>query len=990
MAAPCTLNLSAATLAHRKYGRLWAPGVLASRREADESRRWLRHPRFCRDGVVAVDIGSFVGDDLFSFLAKCKYRVSVHTFEPIAAIRERLLERRNSTAEQARLHSHPFGLGASNHTACFGEARAVGAAGTMALANRGDDQSCASAGPIVDAAVALQSLVSFVGSTISIMQINCEGCEYDVLERLLSVPEQQSPLGSIDALEVQFHLSVGPQRDTRRYCAIEEGLVARGYTLDYRHAFAWERWSRRADAHDAPTASALPSVATIARAASLTASSASHPALCGRSPRPPTADGATCTGNLLSTYFSRKFGINSSHAGGPPTWHHDAAWHPHVWASAEAYVSFVHAVAPLVPSTYACRCGIEPLSNFSDAVALHVRCSDAPFARNKDYHLPEPAYWPYVIRRLREARAPRRLVILADTTHHTHGRPTFPNDAERRACTRHAEALGAFFERHGFETPVYLGRGGGGGSGAAGGGGGRGGDRFELGDGGVGGSSTRALEVMLGAHTLVASMASSFSWFSGIAKISGALGARERFITPLMYREEEEREGAAGMSSASPMATGTAAAATPSGAPTTAAAPPPTEACGVNTKLDVLFVGKVDRHGQPCKDLVASAARYPPRLAEAVPWSMHEESQPLLHGTVAGRAPYLERMATYETFLAATAVPSEMVPTEGVPSEVLAMGTDGATDAQHATRGGRRVIPAADAEDDTHEIAAVADADAGHTCVMVMYDAASFASWGHLVARRLAMWSHLRGYELILRPWCEVGKASKQANGFWCKVSETRALLSERPDCALVLHVDGDAMVGNVSYTAPWPRHGASLTFSRHALNGVAGAGMINAGVFAVRNTAAARRVFNWWASYGNGTCRVTLDHIGFPEQICAEKIPTLFPRDVEFLPACPSFNCFTTSYTARDLRPRFESCMASGGGICHPAGTTQWCRHWLRRHCSTENLLKIRLRMYAGWWGSQAVRGLPNAPELDAAVAATLRRVNQTLQDHRVGPGGV
>ena len=108
---------------------------------------------------------------------------------------------------------------------------------------------------------------------------------------------------------------------------------------------------------------------------------------------------AKCTGNAHAAFYARLFGVNySSTKRPPPQWHALAAWHPHVWDSAESYARFVSKVAPLVEATYACGCGILPNARLSRSVAIHVRCSDVPWVRNKDYHLPDPAYWPFVER----------------------------------------------------------------------------------------------------------------------------------------------------------------------------------------------------------------------------------------------------------------------------------------------------------------------------------------------------------------------------------------------------------------------------------------------------------------------------------------------------------------------------------------------------------------------------------------------------------------
>ena len=112
--AACTLNLTAHDLAHRKYGRLWAPGVQLERHRAN--LRWPMQIRYCEPQTTIVDVGSFVGDDLVKFLSRCTANLAVHTFEPVRRLREQLLERRGQLAHPEYLQSHAFGLGDSN---CF-------------------------------------------------------------------------------------------------------------------------------------------------------------------------------------------------------------------------------------------------------------------------------------------------------------------------------------------------------------------------------------------------------------------------------------------------------------------------------------------------------------------------------------------------------------------------------------------------------------------------------------------------------------------------------------------------------------------------------------------------------------------------------------------------------------------------------------------------------------------------------------------------------
>jgi FkbM family methyltransferase len=237
----CTLTLSAADLMNRKYSRLWRsiPHWKEWQRLGADSMRRIRQPQWFKGGEVVIDIGSYIGADLVSFLRHAPPNVSVHTFEPVAAYRTKLARRVRALVHSGRdrLQVHPYGLGGSEHTACFASSRAAATDEVRAHAGESKVADASCDAQIRDAAAALRAF-----TRIDVMQINCEGCEYAVLERLI---EQPAALSVVHSLEVQFHLDWGIQNDTARYCRIENGLRSQGYRIDYRHPFLWERWTRR-------------------------------------------------------------------------------------------------------------------------------------------------------------------------------------------------------------------------------------------------------------------------------------------------------------------------------------------------------------------------------------------------------------------------------------------------------------------------------------------------------------------------------------------------------------------------------------------------------------------------------------------------------------------------------------------------------------------------------------------------------------------------
>jgi len=220
-----------------------------------------------------------------------------------------------------------------------------------------------------------------------------------------------------------------------------------------------------------------------------------------------------------------------------------------------------------------------------------------------------------------------------------------PDEAERGACREYAAAVGVFLAQQlGFESISHF-----------------------------HGPESASLSAMLGAHTLIAATASSFSFFAGLSKVVSASGASAsgvsanglphtsihqqptlrptlartgRYISPLLYREEprvgtgyrEELRGVDLPTGGYRVQGGSAGRS--NGRP-----------CGVRTKLDVLFVGKVDQRGVPCPGQLRTRAVYPAGLVKSVPWTMFEEPRPLLHGQVSSREAYLALVRRYAEHL---------------------------------------------------------------------------------------------------------------------------------------------------------------------------------------------------------------------------------------------------------------------------------------------------------------------------------------------------
>ena len=272
---------------------------------------------------------------------------------------------------------------------------------------------------------------------------------------------------------------------------------------------------------------------------------------------------------------------------------------------------FVEPVSRQVAAEYECSCGIVASKTLNSTAAIHLRCADVPFSRHRDYHLPHLAYYEFVLARLIESRKLHQihsLIILNASEHTDKLRPgKFPTEDERRACDRLAYSIATYYRRHRFRVTHFQ------------------------------GSASEALQVMLGAHTLVSTSPSSFSFFAGLTKRPA-----KRFITTEWYREELIKSS---MKSSTPPGAPSEQASKQASAGRPAVAPSPP--CGVRPIkfaerfVAFQYVGRSQRDGTPCPGLLATRAVFAANFTEWVPWSVFREPQPLLHGQIASRAEYV-------------------------------------------------------------------------------------------------------------------------------------------------------------------------------------------------------------------------------------------------------------------------------------------------------------------------------------------------------------
>lgn len=178
---------------------------------------------------IMVEVGGNVGEDAQVFLDmyKPKYYVML---EPLKLLYRRLQQRFKN---YSNVYTYNVGLGAKYDRFMI---KMEGNDGDATSPFFGSGQGTCSL-KIVNATDFFTKLA--VGNyQIDLMTINCEGCEYDLLETLLST----DLIYQFRHIQFGTHPTLKNLRDpVRRYCKIQEWL-RRSHKLTYQYKFQWETW----------------------------------------------------------------------------------------------------------------------------------------------------------------------------------------------------------------------------------------------------------------------------------------------------------------------------------------------------------------------------------------------------------------------------------------------------------------------------------------------------------------------------------------------------------------------------------------------------------------------------------------------------------------------------------------------------------------------------------------------------------------------------
>lgn len=194
-----------------------------------EHDRWLkddgRNLQYTFEGIkpesIVFDVGVWTG--LWTKEIAHRYNPNIFGFEPVRKFYRAVKEQFKSNS---KIKIYNYGLGDENRQ------------DTISV-NR-DSSSLFREGPTTESVVIkdISEVIASLGlEKINLLALNCEGCEYEILQRLISVGD----ISKVEKLLIQFHF-IRDEDSMLRENLIHE--LAKTHSLNYCYLTVWELWSK--------------------------------------------------------------------------------------------------------------------------------------------------------------------------------------------------------------------------------------------------------------------------------------------------------------------------------------------------------------------------------------------------------------------------------------------------------------------------------------------------------------------------------------------------------------------------------------------------------------------------------------------------------------------------------------------------------------------------------------------------------------------------
>jgi len=178
-----------------------------------------------------VDIGGYTGETI-SALNEL-YHPHFEIFEPMDKAL-RILQSNLSAMTDLKFNVHPYGLGSSDRVMYMEEPSTGDSARMVSDPSARMKDGSIEKVVIKHAATAMKNVTN--GASVTLLHVNCEGCEWEVLESLQSVFPQ------MEHIAIQWHGNSRQPNRMERWCKIREKLHET-HELDMLANWVWEHWT---------------------------------------------------------------------------------------------------------------------------------------------------------------------------------------------------------------------------------------------------------------------------------------------------------------------------------------------------------------------------------------------------------------------------------------------------------------------------------------------------------------------------------------------------------------------------------------------------------------------------------------------------------------------------------------------------------------------------------------------------------------------------
>jgi len=161
------------------------------------------------------------------------FNCTIHMYEPVPRFYEELVTHwaryKKELGYDASLHN--YGMGRDNRT-IFLSGEDLKGQGTFGMEGNTEKDEIP-----LEIRMA-SSVIRSVGARIDLLHVNCEGCEWEMLENLI---EARSVINNIRSIQFSSHFFSQVPDLVSRYCRIKKDL-AKTHNMVYGQSFGWERW----------------------------------------------------------------------------------------------------------------------------------------------------------------------------------------------------------------------------------------------------------------------------------------------------------------------------------------------------------------------------------------------------------------------------------------------------------------------------------------------------------------------------------------------------------------------------------------------------------------------------------------------------------------------------------------------------------------------------------------------------------------------------